>query len=205
MGASRGPGGAALNRVRRAAFLSVAGLVAAQGRAWAAARAYEIDGFLSVAVPGGDLRSKAGVVVSAFPDGPAVRAWLAASAREIAGRARGPGEFDDPAPPPELAALRRTAVTDAFGAFAVTGVAPGTWLLRGRLRIAFPRTVGVVREVPVRVAGGATEQEADVRYEALTDVSYVWLDSAPVRVGPAPFARAAFRVVARRDALAKVR
>jgi hypothetical protein len=171
--------------------------------AYARTGPYEIQSTIAIAEPGGETRSRAGVVVSAYPDRPFTRAWLRASAQAIALRGHGPAEFDDPPPPAQLVRYRHTATTDEDGAFVIRGLTAGSWALRGLLSIAFPRAVSYLRSTPVGYANGAPVVAQEVVNETVSDFSFLWLDATSVGVGLHFVPQVYFHVVARRNKLWK--
>ncbi len=158
-----------------------------------------IAGSLAVQLQNNSVQTKAGAPVVALPDSPLTRAWLASSAKDIAAREPGPNEFDDPPIPDALQPFARGARAAEDGTFTFHRMPVGTFLLRGRLSIAFPRTI----EVPV--ASSALGPQGQTIYgESATalqvfDYSYVWLDSNPVIVTATQTSNVTFQIVARRN------
>jgi hypothetical protein len=164
---------------------------------------YEIQSTFAISLPGDETRSKAGIVVAAYPDRPYTRAWLRSSAQEIAERAHGPHEFDDPAPPAPLARYRHVATTDADGAFVIRGLTAGSYVIRGRLSVAFPRQVSVLHAVREGDANGIPIDSQQVEDETLVDYSYIWLEATSIGVGKHFEPEVYLHVVARRNKSAK--
>ncbi len=164
---------------------------------------YEIESTFAISLPGDQTRSRAGIVVAAYPDLPYTRAWLRTSAQEIADRAHGPHEFDDPPPPAPLVRYRHVATTDADGAFVIRGLTAGSYVIRGRLSVAFPRVVSVLHTVQEGSANGVPMNSQQVDDETLVDYSYIWLEATSIGVGKHFEPQVYLHVAARRNKIAK--
>lgn len=153
------------------------------------------SGRLDVVLPDGSLVAKRGATVLALPDAPYTRWWLTTSAAEI--RDRSGESVADVALPQRLRPFARYAVTDADGNFEVGGLPRGRYLFRGRLSLAFPRSV---RVTPTADPYAPYEPDMPPPPAAVVfDYSVVWLDSRAVRVGSGASDDIAFHLVARRD------
>ena len=154
-------------------------------------------GRLVVQLQNGALVAKNGASVLALPDSELARWWLAESAVAIRERADD-RIFREPALPQQLRPFVRYAVTDGDGNFRIGNLPRGRYIFRGRLSLAFPRTISDAPQsaAPYDVYGDQTSVRRSI---VVFDYSIVWLDSFVVRVGTRPPDDIAFHLVARRD------
>ncbi len=147
-----------------------------------------IEGRLVVQLPDGALATRTNSPVLALPDTAYTKAWLSESARTIGSASPSPRANDDPPLPAVLDKYARGTHTDGDGYFHFRNLPDGRYVIRGRLTIAFPRTVG-------------SEEERQTVY----DYSYVWLVSDAIAVRGSMAPDVVFHIVARRNRVARTR
>ena len=156
-----------------------------------------ITGRLAVRTPDGRTMAKNGADVLLLPYSTRTRLYLARTAQQLAARTVQDG-VTTPELDPDLAPYARRMRSAGDGSFRFANVPQGTWVVRGRLSVAFPRIVFVGVPAAVDVNGQALAG-TEMRRALVFDYTFAWFDSDPVTVRDDQTRDVALHVVARID------
>jgi hypothetical protein len=141
-----------------------------------------------VQLEGGALATRAHSPIVALPATAYTQAFMRQSAIALA-HPRDDQQAQVELPlPQQLAPFARESQTDENGYFRLRKLPAGTYVVRGRLSVAFPRTVGA-------------EDERKIVY----DYSFVWLESDPVTVRARSTSNVTFHIAARRNKMSSAK